>query len=314
MVFTIKICFAGICRKCIDVFKEVVPDITVYQTGLDSITDSHDSEKEEAAEEHSFNFTSDSSDNFYNLRQRTNVSYHNEFDDILECTSEGTQATNSQTSNWSDNIQTPLSVINQALSTIGRGSISPLKFQLSKPLNDVKESTLRYIKRKATESIDVLLDSIAPGQSSDLKKLIISEGIKNLNEPEKDSELTKLIVILFNDTNNNTVKYQLLSMIAEKYTKIELQNMIPGLTVYKIDQARQYASLHGPGSINVFGKSCPKRSNESISQNIAVSTEFSFFFNNKFNIALVWRHIQKHSVVCFKVRISLPASLSCWCK
>ncbi|XP_076088156.1 uncharacterized protein LOC143058541 isoform X1 [Mytilus galloprovincialis] len=37
-------------------------------------------------------------------------------------------------------------------------------------------------------------------------------------------------------------------MIAEKYTKRELQNMIPGLTVYKIDQARQYASLHGPGS------------------------------------------------------------------
>ncbi|CAG2186471.1 unnamed protein product [Mytilus edulis] len=168
--------------------------------------------------------------------------------DILECTSECTQATNSQTSNWSDNIQTPLSEINQALSTIGRGSISPLKFQLSKPLDDVKESTLRYIKRKATESIDVLLESIAPGQSSDLKKLIFSEGIKNLNEPEQDSELTKLILTLFNDTNNNTVKYQLLSMIAEKYTKRELQNMIPGLTVYKIDQARQYASLHGPGS------------------------------------------------------------------
>ncbi|VDI25386.1 Hypothetical predicted protein [Mytilus galloprovincialis] len=204
----------GICRKCIDVFKEVVPDITVYQTGLDSITDSNDSE------------------------------------DILECTSECTQATNSQTSNWSDNIQTPLSKTNQALSTIGRGSISPLKFQLSKPLDDVKESTLRYIKRKATESIDVLLESIAPGQSSDLKKLIFSEGIKNLNEPEQDSELTKLILTLFNDiyTNNNTVKYQLLSMIAEKYTKKELQTLIPGLTVYKIDQARQYAYLHGPGS------------------------------------------------------------------
>ncbi|CAG2204934.1 unnamed protein product [Mytilus edulis] len=176
---------SGICRKCIDVFKEVVPDITVYQTGLDSITDSNDSEKEEAAEEHSFNFTSDSSDNFYNLRQRTNVSYHNEFDDILECSSECTQATNSQTSNWSDNIQTPLSEINQALSTIGRGSISPLKFQLSKPLDDVKESTLRYIKRKATESIDVLLDSIAQSEAALLIRDSRDEEGRKMFQPEE---------------------------------------------------------------------------------------------------------------------------------
>ncbi|XP_071148668.1 uncharacterized protein [Mytilus edulis] len=126
-----------------------------------------------------------SSNNFYYLRQRTNVSYHNEFDDILECTSECTQATNSQTSNWSDNIQTPLSEINQALSTIGRGSISPLKFQLSKPLDDVKESTLRYIKRKATESFDVLLDSIAQSEAALLIRDSRDEKGRKMFQPEE---------------------------------------------------------------------------------------------------------------------------------
>ena len=51
--------------------------------------------------------------------------------------------------------------------------LSPLRSVLRKNISDVKESTKRYYKRKANESIDSLLDLIAPKQGQDLKEEVI---------------------------------------------------------------------------------------------------------------------------------------------
>ncbi|CAC5377179.1 unnamed protein product [Mytilus coruscus] len=44
------------------------------------------------------------------------------------------------------------------------------------------------------------------------------------------------------------MKKQMLSILAKDYTKKQLQEMIPDLTVYSIDQARLHTSVHGEGS------------------------------------------------------------------
>ena len=98
--------------------------------------------------------------------------------------------------------------------------------------------TRRLVKRKAQESVDVLLDSIAPGQSTALLKLITDDKPNNEQNEEK---LHELIIHLYNEADDNSPRLQLLSMIANNYAKTELQRKIPGLTVWKIDIARQHA-------------------------------------------------------------------------
>ncbi|CAC5361729.1 unnamed protein product [Mytilus coruscus] len=71
----------------------------------------------------------------------------------------------SQISNWSDDVGLhTLNRINTALVSVSKGSFSPLKYQLETPLDKIKESTLRYIKRKANQSVDCVMEAIAPGQ------------------------------------------------------------------------------------------------------------------------------------------------------
>ena len=41
------------------------------------------------------------------------------------------------------------------------------------------------------------------------------------------------------DTVDNSLKTQILSVNSSKLTKAEIQSLIPGITIYRIDQARQ---------------------------------------------------------------------------
>lgn len=47
------------------------------------------------------------------------------------------------------------------------GRISPIRGQLLLPLSEAADSTQRYYRRKASEAIDLVLDTIAPGQSKE---------------------------------------------------------------------------------------------------------------------------------------------------
>ncbi|CAC5416324.1 unnamed protein product [Mytilus coruscus] len=80
----------------------------------------------------------------------------------------------SQIYNWSDDVgMHTLNRINTALVSVSKGSFSPLKYQLETPLDKIKESTLRYIKRKANQSVDCVMEAIAPGQGVAVKKILL---------------------------------------------------------------------------------------------------------------------------------------------
>ena len=60
----------------------------------------------------------------------------------------------SQISSWSmenDIHQNTLEDINSVLKIIGRGRISPIKYQIRKDVDDLKPRTLRSLKRKVTQ-------------------------------------------------------------------------------------------------------------------------------------------------------------------
>jgi hypothetical protein len=140
--------------------------------------------------------------------------------------------------------------INTAINVIGKGNISPIKYQVRGDLNELRPSTKRAIKKKALSAVHCLLDCFAPGQSSKLMDLMFSP-VRTPSMADHcisdDSSLFQLISQLYADSTDKRLKKQLLSMIAKSKTKQELQEAIPGVTTYAIDQARLHAHQSGSG-------------------------------------------------------------------
>ncbi|CAC5413696.1 unnamed protein product [Mytilus coruscus] len=85
----------------------------------------------------------------------------------------------SQISSWSqENDIHSLSSINKAMDILGHGKISPIKFKVRTNIEDLKPSTLRYLKRKATTTVHEALDCIAPSQAKKLLQLLHIDKLK----------------------------------------------------------------------------------------------------------------------------------------
>ncbi|CAC5365662.1 unnamed protein product [Mytilus coruscus] len=107
-------------------------------------------------------------------------------------------------------------------------------------------------QRKATEVILTMLHYIAPGQSSALFQWLMddckmSKGFEN----QSQDQLMTLIIRLYEEAENNTLKIQLLSLISSSNfnSKSDLQQLIPGLSKWKIDQSRDHSAHCGAGNI-----------------------------------------------------------------
>lgn len=117
--------------------------------------------------------------------------------------------------------------------------MSPLRSVLGTTISDVKESTNRYYKRKTNESVDSFLVLIAPKQGQqNLKEYVLNAKcctqMHRDNEADDISTCTKLYMTLC-----TFFKTQILSVVSIKRTKVETQSLVPGITIYRIDQARK---------------------------------------------------------------------------
>ena len=126
----------------------------------------------------------------------------------------------SQISSWSqqESSDTKFEDLNTYL-TAG-SDLSPIKFPLKKAISSIQDNTLRLYKRKALEAIDYVLDAIAPGQSAELFDL--------LKQPDKDSReeanLIETVVKLYNETEDNKIKTQLLAVISSRLSKSDFNS------------------------------------------------------------------------------------------
>ncbi|CAC5367937.1 unnamed protein product [Mytilus coruscus] len=138
-------------------------------------------------------------------------------------------------------------LLNTTLSSLSHGAVSPLRSKLSTPFVESADRTKRYYKRKAGQLISTLLDTIAPVQG-DILLDAMSNDKKSTAETSSSEDITSTIVRLYNESTDTGYKVKILSIIVNKHSKSTLQEMIPGITVYRIDQARQQTLLYGRGS------------------------------------------------------------------
>ncbi|CAC5357184.1 unnamed protein product [Mytilus coruscus] len=126
----------------------------------------------------------------------------------------------SQISNWSDDV---------GMHTLNR---------INTALVSIKESTLRYIKRKANQSVDCVMEAIAPGQGVAVKKIFLREMKNPHDQNVVQTDLVQEILQLYNATTDNMIRRQLLALISNQLSKQELMRAIPDLRTYRIDQAK----------------------------------------------------------------------------
>ena len=138
-----------------------------------------------------------------------------------------------------------LQALNRCIDNLSDGRISPIRFQLNKPISDVATSTRSYVKRKSKEVVETTLECIAPGQSTELLALLTKPS--TIIESNPENKVMATLISLYEGATSWYTKRTILSIFVQHYSKTELKAMVPGLTTWRIDQARKHAAVVGKG-------------------------------------------------------------------
>ncbi|KAK3747904.1 hypothetical protein QZH41_010207, partial [Actinostola sp. cb2023] len=183
-------------------------------------------------------------------------------DDTQTISSQSSQSTNEEDiSIWVDEIedqQHKRESLNEAIGSIANGRYSPLLSTLNTSWDDISHTQQRYYLRKATETITTALSVICPGQENEIWSTLRQTGPllsenQNAGESSKrmhfdqNSGIIDVLVRAHDEAETWQTKRQILSLFANDFSGAELQQMIPGLSKWRIDQARQHAIQTGKG-------------------------------------------------------------------
>ena len=139
--------------------------------------------------------------------------------------------------------------LSDAIANLSGGRFSPLLSTLNATWDDISPTQQKYYVRKGREAVTTSLSVISPGQEKEIWSSIQNEPI--IEGEERDTAKRKhfdtstgLIDVLIkahDQANTWQTKRQILSLFANDFSRIELQKLIPGLSKWRIDQARQHA-------------------------------------------------------------------------
>ena len=145
-------------------------------------------------------------------------------------------------------------VINHAISQLTEGRYSPIASTLNTSWEDVSATQQQYYQRKVKEVLQVVLSVFVPGQEARMWSCLREDqqfrDVRN-EPPAKrkrvDTGLVETLISAHNDAENWQTKRQILSLFVNDFSKADLQEMIPGLSKWRIDQARRHAIDVGKG-------------------------------------------------------------------
>ena len=109
--------------------------------------------------------------------------------------------------------------------------------------------------RKAEETICAALAVLSPGQEEELWSAVRQEksvqtsssGAARRRNFDPSSGLIDVLIKSYNQAESWQTKRQILSLLANDFSQPELMKMIPTLSKWRIDEARQHATKVGEG-------------------------------------------------------------------
>ena len=154
-----------------------------------------------------------------------------------------TQVEDLWTPDWFEAQSTPREKLNAAMKILN-DKFEPLQSQLSRPFESLSRSSKSYYLKKVEECIHMILGIIAPDQETIILRAIENKLIRT------DLDLTtKSVISAYHNAPDSRTQTQILSLIVNDHTKIKLQELIPGLSTFKIDGTRKHALVQGPGFV-----------------------------------------------------------------
>ena len=168
--------------------------------------------------------------------------------------------TENEISIWTDEMeqqQEKRQTLNAAISSLTSGRTSPILSTLNTSWDDISSTQQRYYQRKAKETILAALSVISPGQEEDLwdalrkDSSLSTSGQKMTSRKSFDpcSAIIDSLVKAYYQANSWQTKRQILSIFANDFSRSELMILIPSLSKWRLDQARQHASDVGKGQL-----------------------------------------------------------------
>lgn len=119
---------------------------------------------------------------------------------------------------------------------------------------DVSHRQQSYYLKKLQDIIKTTLFVLAPGQEGMVWKAFQERKFGNLYQPECpvepkkwETRLVDEFVEAYNQAETSQTRLQILSIFCGSFSKEELKGLLPGITKWKIDQARLHAAINGKG-------------------------------------------------------------------
>ena len=144
-------------------------------------------------------------------------------------------------------VQHRLHYLNNFLRNSADGRVSPVRSQLCTDVLNLSPSSSRYYKRKAMQAVETVLEAIAPEQSTWLFHRMVEKYSRGRDRDAPDNQLLARLVKLYEEANSWYTRQQILSIFVCDHPKSELLTLIPGLTKWRIHEARKHAFLNEPG-------------------------------------------------------------------
>ncbi|KAK3745426.1 hypothetical protein QZH41_010250, partial [Actinostola sp. cb2023] len=183
-----------------------------------------------------------------------------ELDDTATTSSQSSQQSipEEEISIWWDEMeeqQKKQQVLNDSLGTLSGGRISPIFSTLNTSWDDISSTQQRYYQRKAKETFLTALTVLSPGQEQELWNAIRRETSLETTASDHtrrksfdpNSEMIDVLIKAYDQAGSWQTKRQILSLFANDFSKTELMKMLPTLSKWRIDQARQHATEVGKG-------------------------------------------------------------------
>ena len=128
--------------------------------------------------------------------------------------------------------------------------VSPIKFQIQSPVNDISNASLRYHKRKYKEAKAVFKKKFcslfAPGQAEEFESLVSSKS--DNEDSDKSDRITaelQALIDAYDSTDNERHKLMILSVLPpEHYSKQKIMKLF-NCSRYKVDASRKWRKTYG---------------------------------------------------------------------
>ena len=128
--------------------------------------------------------------------------------------------------------------LNEAIANISGGRYSPVMSTLNTTWDDVSDTQQRYYIRKAKETIATSLPVITSGQEELAWNTLQMEALFDADRTNQEkrkrfdpsSGLVDVLIKAYEQADHWQTKRQILSLFSDDFSRVELQEMIPGLS------------------------------------------------------------------------------------